>query len=87
MRRLFKSIMNQIMSDLIRKRHNVSLLLYHFVFVAKYRRLVINSEVELILKNVCKEISKRYEIIERSLQSLNKIIKTTKINTGKHKIY
>ena len=51
------------MSDLIRKSHNVSLLLYHFVFVAKYRRLVINSEVELILKNVCKEISKRYEII------------------------
>ncbi len=51
------------MSDLIRKSHNVSLLMYHFVFAAKYRRLVINPEVELILKNVCEEISKRYEII------------------------
>jgi len=51
------------MSDLIRKSHNVSLLMYHFVFVAKYRRLVINSNVELVLKTVCKEISKRYEII------------------------
>ena len=50
------------MSNLIRKSHNVSLLLYHFVFVAKYRRLVISSEVDKVLKNVCQEISKRYEI-------------------------
>ena len=50
------------MSDLIRKSHNVSQLLYHFVFVAKYRRLVISSEVDQVLKEICLEISKRYEI-------------------------
>lgn len=50
------------MGDLIRKSHNVSLLMYHFVFVAKYRRLVINEEVDLLLKEICLEISKRFEI-------------------------
>ena len=50
------------MGELIRKSHNVSLLMYHFVFVAKYRRLVINEEVDTYLKNVCVNISKRYEI-------------------------
>ena len=50
------------MGALIRKRHNVSILLYHFVFVAKYRRLVITEEVDQVLKEVCIEISKRYEV-------------------------
>ena len=50
------------MGELIRKSHNVSLLMYHFVFVAKYRHLVINEEVDTYLKNVCIGISKRYEI-------------------------
>jgi putative transposase len=50
------------MGELIRKSHNVSLIMYHFVFVAKYRRLVINEEVDTHLKNVCIDISKRYEI-------------------------
>ena len=50
------------MAELIRKSHNVSILMYHFVFVAKYRRLVINDEVDRILKQTCEEISKRYEI-------------------------
>jgi REP element-mobilizing transposase RayT len=36
--------------------------MYHFVFVAKYRRLVITEEVDIVLKQVCIEISKRYEI-------------------------
>jgi putative transposase len=49
-------------SKLIRKSHNVSLLMYHFVCVAKYRRLVINKTVDMILRNTCIEISKRYEI-------------------------
>ena len=30
--------------------------------VAKYRRLVFTDEVDVVLKNVCIEISKRYEI-------------------------
>ena len=50
------------MGDLIRKSHNVSILMYHFVCVAKYRRLVITDEVDAVVKNVCVEISKRYEI-------------------------
>ncbi len=50
------------MGKLIRKSHNVSLLMYHFVCVAKYRRLVINKTVDMILRNTCIEISKRYEI-------------------------
>ena len=43
--------------------HNVSNLLYHMVFPAKYRKVVFGEEVEEELKNICLEISKRYEII------------------------
>ena len=50
------------MGELIRKSHNVSLLMSHFVFVAKYRRLVINEEVDMLLKETCLEISKRFGI-------------------------
>ena len=50
------------MAELIRKSHNVSILMYHFVFVAKYRRLVIDDEVDRVLKQICIELSKRYEI-------------------------
>ena len=50
------------MGKLIRKHHNVSLLMYHFVFVAKYRRLVITEDVDELLRDICLEISKRYEI-------------------------
>ena len=50
------------MGDLIRKSHNVSILMYHFVCVAKYRRLVITEEVDAVLKDTCIEISKRYEM-------------------------
>ena len=50
------------MSEYIHKSHNVSILLYHYVCPAKYRRVVFNENVEEILINTCKEISKRYEI-------------------------
>ncbi len=50
------------MGELVHKSHNVSLLMYHFVCAAKYRRLVINEEVEPLLKDICIEIAKRYEI-------------------------
>jgi putative transposase len=36
--------------------------MYHFVCVAKYRRLVITEEVDEVLQKVCMDISKRYEI-------------------------
>ena len=51
------------MSKLIRKSHNVSVLLYHIVCPAKYRRVVFNEEVDQELKKICLDIAKRYEII------------------------
>lgn len=50
------------MSDYIHKSHNVSVLLYHFVFPAKYRRAIFSDEVDIELKNICLEIEMRYEI-------------------------
>ena len=50
------------MSEYKHKAHNVSVLLYHFVCPTKYRRLVINEDVDETLKKVCQEISMRYEI-------------------------
>ncbi len=50
------------MSELVRKSHNVSILLYHFVCPAKYRRVVIDKKVDEIIKQTCLEITKRYEI-------------------------
>ena len=50
------------MSDFIRKEHNVSLLLYHIVCPAKYRRAVFTPVVDEKLKEICEEIALRYEI-------------------------
>ena len=50
------------MSRLIRKSHNVSILLYHYVCPAKYRRAVIDKNVDRVLKEVCLEIARRYQI-------------------------
>ena len=50
------------MSGIIHKSHNVSNLMYHFVFPAKYRRVVIDEKVDNVIKETCEEISKRYEI-------------------------
>ena len=50
------------MSEHIYKPHNKTLLLYHLVFPVKYRQKVITDQVGESLKEVCLEISKRYEI-------------------------
>src|SRR5271156_2799422 len=50
-------------SKYIHKSHNVSVLLYHLVCAAKYRRVVFNERVDKILAETCLEISKRYEIV------------------------
>ena len=50
------------MSEYVHKSHNVSVLLYHFVCQAKYRRIVYTEKIDESLKNICLEISKRYEI-------------------------
>ena len=50
------------MSDHIIKSHNKTLLLYHLVFPAKYRKQVFTDKVDDGLKSVCLGISERYEI-------------------------
>ena len=50
------------MSHIIRKSHDVSILVYHFVCPAKYRRAVIDDKVDQVVKDVCLEISDRYQI-------------------------
>ena len=50
------------MSRLIRKSHNVSILVYHFVCPAKYRRAVIDEKVDQVLKDVCLDIADRYQV-------------------------
>ena len=50
------------MSEYIHKSHNVTVLIYHLVFPAKYRRAVIEPQVDTVLKDVCLEIEMRYQI-------------------------
>ena len=50
------------MSNYIHKAHNVSVLLYHYVCPANYRRVIFDDSVDRILIQTCKEIAKRYEI-------------------------
>jgi len=49
-------------SEYIHKSHNVSVLMYHFVCPAKYRRIIFSGNVEQSLKEICIEISKRFDI-------------------------
>ncbi len=50
------------MSEYIHKSHNVSVLIYHLVCPAKYRRVVFDAEIDLVIRDVCLEIAQRYEI-------------------------
>ena len=50
------------MSEYIHKSHNVTVLLYHYVCPAKYRRVVFSDAVDKSLKEICIGISKRYEV-------------------------
>ena len=50
------------MSEYIHKSHNVTVLMYHMVFPAKYRRAVIDEQVDEVLKEVCLAISVRYQM-------------------------
>lgn len=50
------------MSEYIHKSHNVKILLYHLVFPAKYRKAVFDEQVDEVLREVCLDIEKRYEI-------------------------
>ena len=50
------------MSKLVRKSHNVLILLYHYVCPVKYRRVVFDKNIDGMMKESCLEIEKRYEI-------------------------
>ena len=50
------------MSKYIHKSHNVTVLLYHMVFPAKYRRVVFDVSVDQVLREVCLDIERRYQI-------------------------
>ena len=50
------------MSRFIHKSHNISVLIYHIVCPAKYRRVVFDKQVDTTLKEVCLQIADRYEI-------------------------
>ena len=50
------------MSDYLHKNHNVTVLLYHLVFPAKYRRSVFDAGVDRALAEICVEMEKRYQL-------------------------
>ncbi|MDE9430509.1 IS200/IS605 family transposase [Xenorhabdus bovienii] len=50
------------MSEYIHKSHNVTVLMYHIVLPAKYRRAVFDDSVDEILKTVCLDIELRYQV-------------------------
>jgi len=51
------------MSAYIHQSPNVSVLMYHLVCPANYRRVVFDASVDTVLKEVCLDIAKRYAII------------------------
>ena len=51
-----------MVSEYIHKSHNVTVLLYHLVFPAKYRRAVFDEKVDGVVKEVCLEIEERYQM-------------------------
>ena len=50
------------MSEYTHKSHNVSVLLYHLVFPAKYRRAVFDESVDEVLRSICMDIENRHEV-------------------------
>lgn len=50
------------MSEYVHKSHNVSVLIYHLVCPAKYRRIIFDAEIDLVIRDICLEIAQRYEI-------------------------
>ena len=50
-------------SKYFHKSHNVSVLLYHVVCAAKYRRVVFTEHVDEVLRAACLEIAKRYALV------------------------
>ena len=50
------------MSIYIHKRHNVSVLIYHLVCPAKYRKAILDDKIDQTLKEICLDMAKRYQL-------------------------
>ena len=50
------------MSEYVHKSHNVTVLMYHLVFPAKYRRAICDDKVDTELRDICLEIEQRFDI-------------------------
>ena len=50
------------MSEYNYKSHNVTVLLYHLVFPAKYRRAVVDEKVDEVLKRICLKLEDCYQL-------------------------
>ncbi len=50
------------MSEYLHKSHNVTILMYHLVLPAKYRKVVFDLQVDEVLKDICLEIEQRYQL-------------------------
>lgn len=57
------------MSEYMHKGHNVTVLMYHIVMPAMYRRVIFDDEVDEVLKGVYFDIEKCYQI---KLQEIGK---------------
>jgi putative transposase len=49
-------------SEYVYKSHNITVLICHLVFPAKYRRAVFDEDVDTVMKEVCIEIENRYQM-------------------------
>ena len=50
------------MSNYIHKEHNVTMLCYHIVTVVKYRRKLINFEIDEAIRETCAHIENSHDI-------------------------
>ena len=50
------------MSLYLHKSHNVNCIIYHIVCPTKYRRIIILKRIDQTIKNICLEITRRYDM-------------------------
>ena len=60
------------MSEYVHKSHKVSILMYHLVFPAKYRRVKFEGGIEEELKEICLEIGTDKDQVHFLVQSVMK---------------
>ncbi len=71
------------MSEYIHKRYNVTVLLYHLVFPAKYRRAVVDENVDETIRDVCLKIEDRYQLKFLEIGTDEESIRSYVQNQGK----